>query len=568
MIRAIRVLFVDDSEDDVILLKRHLRKAQYHCHDVRVDTQDALIEALSSDEWDLVLSDHTMPTLNSTQVLELVKSFNAELPVIIVSGEIGEDLAIESMAIGADDYVMKDNLKRLIPVIEREISGAHQRRARQRAESKLRHMAFNDPLTNLPNRHEFNRRCQLAWQTAKSDKKEHILVYMDLDQFKVVNDTCGHIAGDELLMQLAVVLKSKVNKQGLIARLGGDEFGILLENTDLENGMKLLEKMKDAVNEFRFSWKEKIFNVGISFGVVQIDDSITSIAIALSNADMACYSAKEKGRNRIEVYHADDTEMLSRRSEMEWLSEIGQALEENRFTLMRQVIVPAQDGSSVVHYEMLVRMVGRDGELIFPGAFIPAAERFNIMQDIDRWVVNRTFDHLKNQDTDQEEMYFVNLSGNSLSDDHFLNAVETRIIEDDIPGERLCFEVTETAAIANLSKTIIFIERLRKLKCSFALDDFGCGLSSFSYLKEIPLDYLKIDGGFVRNILNDELDEAIVRASHHIAKAAKLKTIAEFVEDKDILRRVKEIGVDFVQGWELGKPEPLIVESVEETLNE
>ncbi len=557
MIRAIRVLFVDDSEDDVILLKRHLRKGQYHCHDVRVDTQDALVEALSSDEWDLVISDHTMPTLDSTQVLELVKSFNSELPVIIVSGEIGEDLAIESMAIGADDYVMKDNLKRLIPVIDRELSGAHQRRARQRAESQLRHMAFNDPLTNLPNRHEFNRKCQTAWQISITNNTRHTLVYMDLDQFKVINDTCGHIAGDELLMQLAVVLKSKVAKKGLLARLGGDEFGILLEDCDLDQGMILLKRIKDAVNEFRFAWKEKIFNIGISFGVAIIDNSVTSVAIALANADMACYAAKEKGRNRIEVYQSDNTEMLTRKSEMEWLSEIRKALEDNRFVLMRQAIVPAQDESQITHYEMLVRMKKVNGELIYPGAFIPAAERFNIMQEIDQWVVNRTVEHIKNQDKSHTEMYFVNLSGNSLSDDHFLNAIETKLIEENVPGERLCFEVTETAAIANLNKTIIFIERLRRLKCSFALDDFGCGLSSFSYLKEIPLDFLKIDGSFVRNILNDELDEAIVRASHHISKAAKLKTIAEFVENQEIRQRMKEIGVDFVQGWELGKPELL-----------
>ena len=557
MLKAIRVLFVDDSEDDVILLRRHLKKAQYHCHGLRVDTQDTLVEALSSDEWDLVISDHTMPTLDSTQVLELVKSFNPELPVIIVSGEIGEDLAIESMAIGADDYVMKDNLKRLTPVIEREISGAHQRRARQRAESQLRHMAFNDALTNLPNRHEFNRSCQTAWQDSKTNHSVHSLVYMDLDQFKVVNDTCGHIAGDELLMQLAVVLKSKVSKQGLLARLGGDEFGILLENCELEQGIELLEKIKDAVNEFRFSWKEKVFNVGISFGVAVIDDSVTSVAIALANADMACYAAKEKGRNRIEVYQSDNTEMLSRKSEMEWLSEIRKALEEDRFVLMRQIIVPAQDESQMAHYEMLVRMKKVNGELIYPGAFIPAAERFNIMQEIDRWVINRTIQHIQSQGESSQEMYFVNLSGNSLSDDHFLNDLEVKIIKEEIDGNRLCFEVTETAAIANLNKTIIFIERLRNLNCSFALDDFGCGLSSFSYLKEIPLDFLKIDGSFVRNVLNDELDEAIVRASHHISKAAKLKTIAEFVENQEICQKMKEIGVDFVQGWELGKPELL-----------
>jgi diguanylate cyclase (GGDEF)-like protein len=557
MLKAIRVLFVDDSEDDVILLRRHLKKAQYHCHYHRVDTQDSLVESLASDEWDLVISDHTMPTLDSTQVLEIVKSINPELPVIIVSGEIGEDLAIESMAIGADDYVMKDNLKRLIPVIEREISGAHHRRARQRAESQLRHMAFNDPLTNLPNRHEFNRICQSSWRDSKTNKTIHTLVYLDLDQFKVINDTCGHIAGDELLMQLAVVLKSKVSSNGLLARLGGDEFGILLENCDLEQCIILLEKIKDAVNEFRFSWKEKVFNVGVSFGVAVIDDSVTSVAIALANADMACYAAKEKGRNRIEVYQSDNTEMLSRKSEMEWLSEIRKALEENRFVLMRQIIVPAQDDNQLAHYEMLVRMKKADGNLIYPGAFIPAAERFNIMQEIDRWVINRTIEHIKSQDESSKEMYFVNLSGNSLSDDHFLNAVEAKLIKQQVNCNRLCFEVTETAAIANLNKTIIFIERLRKLNCSFALDDFGCGLSSFSYLKEIPLDFLKIDGSFVRNILDDELDEAIVRASHHISKAAKLKTIAEFVENEEICQRMKEIGVDFVQGWALGKPELL-----------
>ncbi len=560
MIKAIRVLFVDDSEDDVLLLQRHLKNALYHCHSKQVDDQKSLISALASDEWDLVISDHNMPTLNSTQVVELVKSFNKDLPIIIVSGDIGEDVAVKGMSIGADDYIMKDNLKRLIPVIEREISGATQRRAHQRAESKLRHMAFHDALTNLANRHEFNRRSQLAWQTSKSNGVSHILIFMDLDQFKVVNDTCGHVAGDELLMQLSVVLKTKIRGRDILARLGGDEFGLLLEDCSLEKGIEVAEKVKNSIADFRFSWRDKVFTISVSMGIVVLDVDTVSITEALANADMACYAAKENGRNRYEIFRDDIRHFQQRKGEMERLSEIRKALEDNRFILMSQSIVPVSDENESVHHEMLIRMLTEDGKMVMPGAFIPAAERFNLMPEIDQWVINTTIEHIQNLHKNSDKTigkYFVNLSGNSLSDDSFLINIEDKIRQAYLPEKSLCFEVTETAAIANLSNTIKLIEALRRLDCEFALDDFGCGLSSFAYLKEIPLDYLKIDGGFVKNMLEDELDEAIVWASHHIGKAAKLKTIAEFVENKLILKKVKEIGIDFAQGWELGKPEPI-----------
>ncbi len=560
MIRAIRVLFVDDSEDDVLLLQRQLKNSNYHCHSERVDDQGSLISALSSDEWDIVISDHNMPTLNSTQVVELVKSFNADLPVIIVSGDIGEDVAIKGMSIGADDYIMKDNLKRLIPVIEREISGATQRRAHLRAESKLRHMAFHDALTNLANRHEFNRRCQLAWQTSKADAIEHILIFMDLDQFKVVNDTCGHVAGDELLMQLALLLKSKIRGRDILARLGGDEFGLLLEDCPVDKGREVAEKIKDSISDFRFTWKDKIFSISVSMGLVVLEKSTISITEALANADMACYAAKENGRNRIEIYQNDNNDFQQRKGEMERVSEIRKALEDNRFILMQQPIVPLSDETEMIHHEMLIRMLSEDGKIIMPGAFIPAAERFNLMSEIDQWVIDTTIKHIQKLQKNQTEpigKYFVNLSGNSLSNDSFLIKTEKKIRQANLQPKSLCFEVTETAAIANLSKTITLIEMLRNLDCEFALDDFGCGLSSFAYLKEIPLDYLKIDGGFVRNLLDDKLDEAIVWASHHIAKAAEIKTIAEFVENEEILQRITDIGIDFAQGWELGKPQQI-----------
>jgi len=560
MIRAIRVLFVDDSADDVMILERQLQKSDFHCHSTRVEDQDSLVLALSSDDWDIIISDHNMPTLDSAQVVEIVKGYNKDLPVIIVSGDIGEDIAIQGMAIGADDYVMKDNLKRLIPVIERELIGANQKRAHQRAESKLRHLAFHDSLTNLANRHEFNRRCQLAWQSSKANSLKHVLVFMDLDQFKVINDTCGHVAGDELLMQLAVVLKSKVRGRDILARLGGDEFGLLLEDCPLSKGMEVADKILSSIGDFRFSWRTKIFNITASMGLIVIDENTNSTTDALANADMACYAAKENGRNRIEVFHKENKQYKIRKGEMEFLSEIRKTLEENRFFLMKQPIVPIQNNGDEMHHEILIRMMSEDGKVVYPGAFIPAAERFNLMPEIDEWVIDRTIEYIQklhHNNTENVGKYFVNLSGNSLSDDNFLMNVEKKIKSSMLPPKSLCFEVTETAAIANLSKTINLIEVLRNLNCEFALDDFGCGLSSFSYLKQIPLDYLKIDGGFVSNLLEDELDSAIVMASNHIGHAANLKTIAEFVENEMILEKIEEIGVDFAQGWALGKPVPI-----------
>jgi len=423
--------------------------------------------------------------------------------------------------------------------------------------------ASHDSLTKLINRHEFEVRMTHAIEELVPGDQQHIIAYLDLDQFKVVNDTCGHMAGDQLLRRVADVLQSRVRGSDTLARLGGDEFGLLLLNCSLKKAKELVEGLREAIMDIRFLWKDKVFSVGCSIGLAAIDSSSNSVYQVLSNADAACYAAKEQGRNRTHIYVEEDQVLARRRGEMDWLSEIHQALDENRFVLYAQPIIPLDKKiHSYMHFEVLMRMVDRDGSLILPGAFIAAAERFDIMRRIDRWVVHNTLRSLvsslkKDPTSDQLDICAINLSGASLGNESFLKFLVTQISESGIRGEQLCFEITETSAIANLAEAVQFIEVMHGLGSRFALDDFGSGLSSFSYLKTLPVDYLKIDGQFVKDIEKDPVDRSMVEAINNIGKVMGIKTIAEYVETTSIATELQRIGVDYGQGWALAKPEPL-----------
>ncbi|MES9852054.1 MAG: EAL domain-containing protein [Candidatus Thiodiazotropha sp. L084R] len=559
--QPIRLLLAEDSEDDALLLLHHLKRDDWVIeHYVRVDSSGTFQAALDGAHWDLVITDHNMPSFDSQEALQIVRTTNLDIPVIIVSGSIGEELAVSMMKSGAADYIMKDNLARLGPAIERELLEAKSRAARRRAESQLQHMAYHDSLTDLKNRRELDQALNQSLDSARRDQVHHAFMYLDLDQFKVVNDTCGHMAGDELLRQVSGLLRKQVRETDLLARLGGDEFGVILSNCSLPQAEVLANMLRETVENHKFVWDARPFSTSVSIGLVDITPDTKSSDEVLSNADMACFAAKSRGRNRVHIYTAEDDELALRRDEMQWVSRINSALNDERFMLYQQPIVSLSDEAGPRHMEILLRMQGTDGEIIPPGAFIPAAERYDLMQRLDRWVVNSIFTYLgrDNARYNEGQLYFVNLSGTSLSDRGFFNFIQERMKFLKVPPQAICFEVTETAAINNLEITESFIQEIREMGCFFALDDFGSGLSSFSYLKSLSVDYLKVDGSFVKHVEDDEMSRAIVDAINTIGHVAGLKTIAEFVERQETRDVLQGMGVDYAQGYGIQRPEPLI----------
>ena len=425
---------------------------------------------------------------------------------------------------------------------------------------ELSYQATHDSLTGLVNRPEFEARIKQALSNAQRIGDEHAVCYLDLDQFKVINDTCGHVAGDELLRQIAKVVRSKVRSRDTIARLGGDEFGILMEGCAIEQGKRVTETVRAAIEEFQFVWDDNRFRLGVSIGLVPINRDSSSVTEVLQHADAACFAAKDMGRNRVHVYIRGDQELAKRHGEMQWVTKIQQALEEDRFRLYIQPIVPVDVTEPAYdHYEVLIRMVEHDGSEAPPGAFLPAAERYNIAAQVDRWVFSHLLDWLAAEPSrgDCLGICSVNLSGLTLGDESFLDYVVSRLRSSPIASEKICFEITETAVIANLTQATHFITSLKQEGCLFALDDFGSGLSSFAYLKNLPVVFLKIDGMFVRDIERDPIDRALVRSINDVGKVMGKRTIAEFVENDAILKPLQELGVDYAQGYGISKPFPL-----------
>lgn len=472
---------------------------------------------------------------------------------------------------------------------------------------QLSWQATHDALTGLVNRREFEYQLEQAVYTAQNHGQEHVLLYLDLDRFKIVNDTCGHVAGDELLRQVTEHFKSRIRKTDMLARLGGDEFAVLLYQCELDQGMQVAESLLQGIQTFRFPWQDKTFSIGVSIGLVSIDQDTSSATSILSAADVACYAAKDKGRNRVQVYQLGDRELARQRGETQWAVRINQALEENRLHLYCQPVISlAHKKTSGEYCEVLLRLQDEAGQMIAPMAFIPAAERYNLMHAIDRWVIRSLFTSLAkvNQQklpiSDLEEprtvifpalnsrnsadnrgvnytplsqtetfnsgcysplfnsrnLYAINLSGASINDDRFIDFLHEQFELHQIPHQTICFEITETLAIANLSKAAGLIKKLKEMGCRFALDDFGSGMSSFAYLKNLPVDFVKIDGNFVKNIVENPIDFAMVEAINRIGHVMGIQTIAEYVENEAVLQKLKELGVDYAQGYYLGKPQP------------
>jgi diguanylate cyclase (GGDEF)-like protein/PAS domain S-box-containing protein len=432
-------------------------------------------------------------------------------------------------------------------------------------EREMIFLAQHDPLTGLLNRREFERRLDRCLDSARLEGRQHALLYLDLDEFKVVNDTCGHLAGDEMLKQVTALLRSFMRKSDTLARLGGDEFGVLLEDIDLAHAREFGERMRTAVRHYRFAWQERYFEIGVSIGLVPITEESGDIAQILSNADAACYVAKEGGRNRMHEYQADDRALAERYGEMQWISRIHMAFAEQRFCLFRQGIHPLHsreplDGDLEEPFcEIFIRLIDEEGVIVAPGAFIPAAERYHLIASIDRWVVHAAFvamacSALTHGDRTR---FTLNLSGQSIGDPGFLEHVLQELEDTGIAPARVFFEITETAAVSNLAQAVSFIRVLKEKGFRFILDDFGSGLSSFAYLKNLQVDFLKIDGSFVRNMSESSVQRALVEAIHQIGRVMGIRTIAEAVEDQETLAVLREIGVDYAQGYVLDMPEAL-----------
>jgi diguanylate cyclase (GGDEF)-like protein/PAS domain S-box-containing protein len=481
-----------------------------------------------------------MRCLREGQVLGL-----AEHTVLV--NRRGQELAIQDSAAPIRDRA--GNLIGAVMVF-------HDVSKERRLHRALHYQASHDALTGLINRREFENRLTAAVENARQEAGDrHALLYLDLDQFKLVNDTCGHPAGDQLLKQITAVLQSRVRSGDTLARLGGDEFGILLQSCSLDQALRIAESLRQAIRDYRFIWQDGMLEVGASIGIVEITRETPTVANVMSAADVACYSAKDLGRNRVQLYKPDD--VPERHREMHWVSKLTRACDESRFELFYQPIVPI--GSTLherEHFELMLRLRDESGTLVTPAEFIPAAERYNVMPSIDRWVVRQALDRLVHRIGSGVKPFTVavNLSGTSLNDERFLEYLIAELSNDELAAGAMCFEITETAAIANLSNVVYFMRELKARGCHFALDDFGSGLSSFMYLKTLPVDYLKIDGQFVENVTRDRVDRSMVEAISQVGKTMGIQTIAERVESADVLAELGRLGIGYAQGFHIAEP--------------
>jgi diguanylate cyclase (GGDEF)-like protein/PAS domain S-box-containing protein len=432
--------------------------------------------------------------------------------------------------------------------------------ASRRLAQRISWAATHDSLTGLVNRREFEVRVESALLSARNSGLHHVLCYIDLDQFKVVNDTCGHAAGDALLKQLGGVLLTRLRGSDTLARLGGDEFGVLLEACALDQAQRIAADLLAAVRDHRFQWQGKAFTVGASFGLVEINTETGSRAEVFSAADTACYSAKEQGRNRVCVFHSSNADMAQRRAEMDWAARLTRALEEDRLVLYYQpYLALGQNCTPGQHIEILLRLIDEEGQLVHPGSFLPAAERYNIMPTIDRWVVKTVFaryrDLLALMGTPLT--CAINLSGTTLNSEGILDFIRGQADLHRLPPGAICFEITETVAINNMRHATQFMRELKSLGFCFALDDFGIGTSSLAYLKTLPVDYLKIDGSFVRNIDTDPIDRAMADTINRVGHIMGLQTVGEYAESPEVIQELRTLGVDFAQGYGVQRPQAL-----------
>lgn len=492
---------------------------------------------------EITMEPATNPALKSMETGQILALANHT----ILINHAGESISIEDS--GA-------------PIIDRqgEIIGSvlvfHDATEAKKLRSKLTWQATHDSLTGLRNRTAFeNHLEELIEEAAHFPNSQHCLLYIDLDQFKVVNDTAGHTAGDELLKQVALCIKEQIRDNDLLARIGGDEFSILLKNCNIEAAMIIAEKIRRHVDAFRFIWEEKVFNIGTSIGIAKIE-GLTNKATIMSQADIACYLAKDNGRNRINVYLADDKSVEKTYNQFGWVGKIKFGIEHKQFRLYAQEIVPLQQNQTYKSYEILVRLKDAEGNIVFPDSFLPAAERFNLMAGLDIYIVEHAIEWLKHH-SEKIERLNINIAGQSLENEAFNNRLLELLSENGAINHKICFELTETTAITHMSSSISFLNSIKNHGCQLALDDFGSGFASFTWLKTLPVDFVKIDGAFVLDVLSDKVDAAMVRALHQVSQEMQIQSIAEFVENQETADWLQKVGIEYAQGYHFHKPTPI-----------
>ncbi len=589
-----RVLIVDDTPANIEILSNMLAPFNY---DLSVaNTGEKALQIVDKTRPHLILLDVMMPGIDGFEVCRRLKASekNKDIPVIFITG-LGDDAA-QGFRAGGVDYITKpvkqdellarvqaqlkiamlltelsqknasliesrNELEQRVLERTRELTIANRNlrieiNERRQAEERLQFLSKHDFLTRLINRSAFEDELARLIAQCKVDGSEHSLLYIDLDQFKIVNETCGHVAGDELLRQVADLLRHLIASNDVLSRLGGDEFGIILFNSDQARARRISDQLRQTLLDFRFDWQHHTFALAASVGVAGISKDVNSVEEVFGRADSACFAAKDGGRNRVQFYDDNKPALQQRQMEMQWTARINEALELSRFVLFRQLIKPLHIPENGLHYELLIRMRDANDALIDPHSFIPAAERFGVMPQVDRWVVQRVFRQfaLQPQLLDETSLCTINLSGTTLNDPTFEAYLLQLFTDYGVLANRVCFEITETSAITNLPRTMRFIQRFKHLGCRFALDDFGSGVSSYAYLKALPVDFLKIDGSFVRNMMDDVVDRSMVRSINEIGQVMGKKTIAECAETADIVSALKDIGVDFAQGFAVSKP--------------
>lgn len=502
----------------------------------------------------VIVSETNHSEVNSTvfDCLNKKRLIEYNEPMLLL-GTNGDEYSIETSA-----SPLKNHDNEVIGAVLVFINTTHIRNLSREMEFQAAH----DSLTELLNRREFERQLAQAIRRSHENNLQHALCYMDLDQFKIVNDTCGHIAGDQLLRELSKLMPHSIRSSDCLARLGGDEFGVIIFDCSIDDAKKIADSLRTAIKNFTFTWDKKIFDIGVSIGLVPITKDNGSLQDIMRRADASCYIAKDLGRNRIHIYTEDDIEITKRSGEMQWLTRIQDALKKDSFRLAIQKVVSIKN-DDLPHYEVLLRMDGKNGITIPPLAFLPAAERYDMMPIIDRWVITTAFKNISHErSNDTKRIYNINLSGQTLRDNSIVKFIRNQFKIYDIPPDMICFEITETAVISNLGVAIDLVNKIKAMGCMFALDDFGSGLSSFSYLKKLPVDFIKIDGEFIHNIANDSMDRAIVSAINSIGHEMGLKTVAEYVENNDILELLDELNVDYAQGYVIEKPKPWLPDNV------
>jgi diguanylate cyclase (GGDEF)-like protein len=540
--------YLDVGLSALFCRERNLNISSVNSGHAKIDTE-ALLELLSTTVYDRVESQVSYVILNDqndTERLRLLGDLQENLLAYPIIDDHGAAIGLLAVASGKEGHIFSNGDRNLLEVMSKKAARII--------------YTHHDSLTGLMNRSGFEPALVSALSSARKKNQHHCLLHIDIDQLHVINDLIGHQEGDALIRRAAKTLRSKLRDSDILGRLGGDEFAVLLTGCSVDTAQAIAEKIRAAIGEMTVMSANRQLDVSASIGIAEIGPETEGIVGVMASAEIACQSAKDNGRNRVQIFENDNTTLIRRSEEIEWIGRVQEALRDDRFVLYCQAVMPLCDGDQAPHYEVLIRLRGDDDEILSPIKFLPAAERYQLMPQIDRWVIRNTLNSvgkLWNENHDTNAVFCINLSGQSLTNPGFLAFVTDELAGCPVPAENICFEITETAAISNIDEALVFMSAIQDLGCNFSLDDFGAGLSSFGYLKVLPVHYLKIDGSFVREITSDKVSLSMVEAICQIARTMQLATVAEYVGDDETVEVLRRIGVDFVQGFHIGKPVPL-----------